>query len=314
MTTRRNLLVGAAAMAAPLALGAPLVLGAAPRPVPPPVRRLSTRPVVRTVTGAFTKDGAGVRLRRLLGSQELRMLDPFLLLDEFGSDDPADYLKGFPDHPHRGFETVTILMEGAVEHRDSVGNAGRLLPGCIQWMTAGRGIVHSEMPEPVDGRMRGFQLWVNLPAAHKWDPPRYQDLQAGDVPTVDLGDATARVLAGVAGGVKGPVDGVVVRPTVLDATVEEGGRLHFELPEGHTALVAGIAGAPRIGETTVAPGTLAVLGAVRVVEATGAGRLLLVAGAPIGEPVARGGPFVMNTEEEIRQAWADYRSGRLVGG
>jgi hypothetical protein len=270
--------------------------------------------VAQTFTGAFTRDGAGVRLRRLLGSRELRMLDPFLLLDEFGSDDPADYLAGFPNHPHRGFETVTVLLDGAVQHRDSVGNAGRLLPGCIQWMTAGRGIVHSEMPEPVEGRMRGFQLWVNLPRANKWDPPRYQDLQRGDVPTADLGDATARVLAGAIGSVKGPVDGVVVKPTVLDATVEPGGRLHFELPEAHTAFVAGIEGAAEVGGVAVPPGTLAVLSPGQVVEATGSGRLLVVAGAPIGEPVARGGPFVMNTEEEIQQAWADYRSGRLVGG
>ncbi|MCA9489029.1 MAG: pirin family protein, partial [Myxococcales bacterium] len=181
-------------------------------------------------------------------------------------------------------------------------------------MTAGRGIVHSEMPEPVEGRMRGFQLWVNLPAARKWDAPRYQDMQAGDVPTVDLGDATARVLAGKVGGVTGPVDGVVVKPTVLDVTVEERGELVLEVPAGHTAFVAGISGAPVIAGTQVAPGSLAILSDGEEVRATGAGRLLLVAGAPIGEPVARGGPFVMNTDEEIRQAWADYRSGRLVGG
>jgi redox-sensitive bicupin YhaK (pirin superfamily) len=254
-----------------------------------------------------------------MGGRALPMLDPFLLLDEFGSDDPREYLAGFPDHPHRGFETVTLLLEGSVEHRDSVGNRGLLVPGGLQWMTAGRGIVHSEMPRPYGSgntTVRGFQLWVNLPAAHKWTAPRYQDLPNSDIPTVDQGDAQVRVLAGRVGPVEGPVRGVVAAPTVLDVTLPAGGTFVTELPPQHTAFVMGIEGEPLLGEeaTPIPAGHLGVLGPGKTVLASGSGRMLLVAGAPIGEPVARRGPFVMNTEEEIRQAIEDYQSGRLVGG
>ncbi len=279
-------------------------------------RRSGTpRPVTTVLPATPTKDGAGVRLSRALGSQALRMLDPFLLLDEFKSDRADDYIKGFPDHPHRGFETVTIMLAGAMEHRDSVGNRGLLGPGSVQWMTAGRGIVHSEMPKQEDGRMWGFQLWVNLPARDKMVRPRYQDLAPGVVPEVDVADARARVLAGTVEGVKGPVDGVVVAPTVLDVTIPERGRFTTNaIPATHTTFAYVTEGAATFGGTRVDAGSLAVLGPGTSIEATGASRMLLVAGAPIGEPVARRGPFVMNTDAEIQQAYADYRSGRLVGG
>jgi redox-sensitive bicupin YhaK (pirin superfamily) len=311
--SRRALLVGAGALAVPAALGGLTLLMKRPPPHP--------RRVLQLVAPSPTRDGAGVKLSRLMGGRVLPMLDPFLLLDEFGSEEPKDYLAGFPEHPHRGFETVTILLAGSIEHQDSVGNRGLLVPGGLQWMTAGRGIVHSEMPRPY-GRdsmaVRGFQLWVNLPAAHKWTAPRYQDLPSSDIPELDQGDGRVRVLAGQVGQVEGPVRGVVAAPTVLDVTIPAGGTFRTELPAGHTAFVMGVEGAPLLGpesEATAVPaGHLGVLGPGETVLATGQGRMLLVAGAPIGEPVARRGPFVMNTDEEIRQAIEDYQSGRLVGG
>ncbi len=276
------------------------------------------RPVRRIVQAEPTRDGAGVRLSRALGGAALSDLDPFLLLDEFHTDRPDDYLAGFPAHPHRGFETVTYMIHGAMEHRDSVGNQGRLGPGSAQWMTAGRGIIHSEMPKQERGLMWGFQLWVNLPAARKMTKPRYQDIPPSAIPEVDLADARVRVVAGEAGGRRGPVDGVVVAPSMLDVTLQAGASFRHSLPPEHNAFVYVVEGAARIGPegTPVARGELAVLGAGRsaiALSATGA-RLLLLAGQPLGEPIARRGPFVMNTPEEIRQAFDDYRSGRLVGG
>jgi quercetin 2,3-dioxygenase len=305
---RRQLLQGALALGVPLAFGGVVFASGTAR------KARTSRTVTGLVPGAPHTDGAGVRLTKLLGGQALRSLDPFLMLDAFGSDDPADYVAGFPKHPHRGFETVTILLDGTVEHRDSVGNHGTLVPGGIQWMTAGRGIVHEEMPRgDANGRNRGLQLWVNLPAAHKWDAPRYQDVPAGQVPSVQVADAAVRVLAGRSGSEEGPVSGVVVRPLVLDVTVPAGGRFETPLDGAHTAFVAGIEGEVRVGpdRRAVPAHTLAVLSPGDLVEATGAGRFLLVAGAPIGEPVARRGPFVMNTDAEIEQAYADYRAGRL---
>jgi redox-sensitive bicupin YhaK (pirin superfamily) len=281
-----------------------------------PWRPRSPRSVQLLLPGEPTSDGAGVRLTRAVGSRALRNLDPFLLLDQFKTDRADDYIAGFPDHPHRGFETVTVMIDGAMEHRDSVGNRGLLSPGSVQWMTAGRGIVHSEMPRQVEGRMWGFQLWVNLPARLKMTPPRYQDLAANLVPEVDVGDARARVLAGLVGRTRGPVDGVVVDPTVLDVTIPTGGRFVHDLPGAHTAFVWVTEGAAHFGvdRREVPANHLAVLSPGETVLADGASRFLLVAGAPIGEPIARRGPFVMNTDAEIDQAYADYRSGRLVGG
>lgn len=271
------------------------------------------RAVAQVFPAQNTTDGAGVSLRRALGSRALRMLDPFLLLDEFRSDSPDDYLAGFPDHPHRGFETVTIMLEGAMDHRDSVGNHGKLRAGSIQWMTAGRGIVHSEMPQQEHGLMWGYQLWVNLPAKLKMQAPRYQDIVPSDVPLIDVGEARVRLLAGRIGREEGPVAGVAVDPMVFDATVAEGATFYQELPGAHTAMAYVIDGALEFGEakTKVERGNLAVFEPGESLLAKGEGRFLLMAGAPIGEPVSRRGPFVMNTDAEIEQAYADYRSGRL---
>lgn len=304
---RRRLLVGSGASLAALACS----VRTAPRTV---AREVSAR-----VGGTESRDGAGVNLRRLVGGPLLAMLDPFLLLDEFHSRDPEDFIRGFPDHPHRGFETVSIMLDGHVVHRDSVGNHGDIAGGGVQWMTAGRGIIHSEMPRAsaASGDLWGYQLWVNLPARLKMSPPRYQDLQAGDIPEVDLGDARARVLAGSIGGARGPIDGVVVAPTLLDLRLDAGAALRHPLPATQNAFVHVAAGRVVIGDggREVGEGVLAVLGPGEVValRALDPARVLLFAAAPIGEPVARRGPFVMNTDAEIEQAWADYRSGRLVG-
>jgi redox-sensitive bicupin YhaK (pirin superfamily) len=310
--TRRALLTGIGATLA-AGVGAFAATGSFSKPLYKPK---NPRSVAQVLAAQPTKDGAGVRLNRALGSQALRNLDPFLLLDEFKSDDPNDYIAGFPKHPHRGFETVTIMLKGRMEHQDSMGNRGLLSPGSIQWMTAGRGIVHSEMPQQQDGVMYGFQLWVNLPARLKMTKPRYQDLPPSAVPEVDLGDARARVLAGVFGGVEGPVSEVYTSPVVFDLTLEERGELHHELAGDHTAFAYVTEGEAFFGpeKTPVPAGHLAVLSKGETVQATGKSRFLLVAGAPIGEPIARRGPFVMNTEEELDQAYADYRSGRLTEG
>lgn len=280
------------------------------------------------VDAQATSDGAGVKLRRAVGTRALSMLDPFLLLDEMHSDRPEDYAPGFPTHPHRGFETVTYVLEGAVSHRDSLGNEGHLVSGSTQWMTAGRGIVHAEMPghDATSTRLWGFQLWVNLPAARKMTTPRYQDLAPGRIPelTVDEG-ARVRLVAGEAGGTRGPVEGIVTEPTMVDVTLGARGRMVQRLPEGHNAFAYVIDGSVDVGSgtgragldpTRVLAGQVAVLGdggAVTLASVSG-GRALLFAARPLGEPVARSGPFVMNTEAELRQAWDDYRSGRLVGG
>lgn len=274
---------------------------------------------MRIVDAQPTRDGAGVKLSRALGGRALSMLDPFLLLDEFRSDDPNDYAAGFPDHPHRGFETVTYMLEGAMEHRDSVGNAGRLGPGSAQWMTAGHGIVHSEMPKQERGLMWGFQLWVNLPRARKMIKPRYQDIAPGRIPELDREGARVRVVAGTAFGTSGPVVGIDVDPLFLDVGVTKGVAFEAPLPSAHSAFAFVIDGAVRLGPSRkeVRAGQLAVLGPGDRVTATcdaSSGRMILLAGRPLGEPVARGGPFVMSTQDEIRQAWEDYRSGRLVDG
>ncbi len=248
------------------------------------------------------------------------MLDPFLLLDEFHSDDPNDYAAGFPDHPHRGFETVTYMLEGAMEHKDSVGNSGRLVAGSAQWMTAGHGIVHSEMPKQERGLMWGYQLWVNLPKSRKMIKPRYQDIAPGKIPELDRDGARVRVVAGSAFNVAGPVTGIDVDPLFLDVSLQKGASFEAPLPSDHNAFAFVTQGAVRLGpaRAEIRAGQIAILGPGDRVNATcdssSGGRMLLLAGRPINEPVARGGPFVMNTQEEIQQAWDDYRSGRLVNG
>jgi redox-sensitive bicupin YhaK (pirin superfamily) len=276
---------------------------------------MGERRVVRRVDGRETSEGAGVRLRRTLGGPDIDQLDPFLLLDEFRSDQRDDYIAGFPDHPHRGFETVTYMLAGSMRHRDSRGNEGHLVAGSVQWMTAGRGLVHSEMPQQDHGLMWGFQLWVNLPAAEKMREPRYQDIAPERVPEVGLAEgARARVLAGRVDDVTGPVVGISTDPLYLDVRLAAVASVVVPVPPGHNAFAYVYDGAVEIGGTGVGRGQLAALGdgdAVRLRSLDAEGALLLVAGRPIGEPVARYGPFVMNTREQIEQAFRDYQNGRF---
>ena len=275
-----------------------------------------TRRLVKTLAGMPASDGADVKLNRIIGQPALPDLDPFLLLDEFGSDDPKAYIAGFPTHPHRGFETVTYMLAGRMRHRDNAGNEGLLGPGSVQWMTAGRGILHSEMPEQDAGLMQGFQLWVNLPAKDKMTAPRYQDIAADRVPTAQLGEGvSAKVLAGEIAGVRGPVDPGATQPIFLDIALAAGGAASVPLPEGHNAFVYVYEGAAAVGDSaeTLARGQLGVLsggGEVSLASEAGA-RLILVAGKPLREPVAKYGPFVMNTEAELQQAFADFRAGKF---
>lgn len=296
-----------------LVVGGLTLLGCASK-----ARPSAARAVSQLVPTMPTIDGAGVRLHRALGSRALPLLDPFLLFDEFKSDDANDYLAGFPEHPHRGFETVTYMVHGAMEHRDSVGNAGRLRPGSAQWMTAGHGIVHSEMPKQDHGLMWGYQLWVNLPRARKLIAPRYQDLAPEAIPEVQRADGSKlRVIAGKTAEAQGPVTGIDVDPLFLDVTLTKGAELRQVIPQGHTSFLLTIDGAVRVGATEVPTGHVAVLSGGDLVQASGVeggGRVLLLAGRPFNEPVARSGPFVMNTEDELRQAWADYRAGVLTRG
>jgi redox-sensitive bicupin YhaK (pirin superfamily) len=275
---------------------------------------MTSRVVARVVPSIPTSDGAGVRLRRAIGTQLLPQVDPFLMLDEFYSDDPNDYIAGFPDHPHRGFETVTYMLAGAMEHHDSVGNRGRLVGGGAQWMTAGRGIIHSEMPKQESGLMWGFQLWVNLPAKDKMVKPRYQDLAPESIPTVKQAGADVRVIAGEVDGVRGPVDGIATAPTFLDVRLHEGGTFRQPVPAAHGAFVYAYKGTIRIGESTLERGSTAVLseGDEIALSSDGEAAAIVLAGAPIKEPIARHGPFVMNTVAEIQQAVRDYQTGRLA--
>jgi quercetin 2,3-dioxygenase len=278
------------------------------------------RRVVTTVRGRAASDGAGVKLTRIIGQPALPDLDPFLMLDEFGSDKGADYIGGFPDHPHRGFETVTYMLAGRMRHGDNQGNVGLLRPGSVQWMTAGRGIIHSEMPEQEEGLMAGFQLWVNLPAKDKMVKPRYQDIDPEKVPVVERADGTmVKVLVGSFDGVKGPVTDVATDPTYLDITLPSGVSASVLLETEYNAFVYVFEGTATVGTgseaKTVERGQLAVLSlgdAVTVEGGAKGGRLILVAGRPLREPVAKYGPFVMNTPDEIRQAIADYQAGKFV--
>jgi quercetin 2,3-dioxygenase len=261
-------------------------------------------------------EGAGVRIRRTIGGPQQENLDPFLLLDQFRSDDANDYIAGFPDHPHRGFETVTYMLAGLMRHEDSSGEGGTLRPGGVQWMTAGRGIVHSEMPEQEEGLMAGFQLWVNLPADQKMCPPRYQNIEPEDVPEVVRDDGVKiRIVAGEAEGVRGAVDGIAIDPIYLHVTVPVGATLDYPVAQGHTALCFVIEGEAEIGGSPVPDGHAAVLADGDQVRVTNKGQdetqFLLLAGRPIGEPIARYGPFVMNTRAELQQAFSDFQNGKF---
>ena len=273
----------------------------------------SVRRVLAVMPGQPTSDGAGVKLTRVIGQQRLPDLDPFLMLDEFRSDDAKDYIAGFPDHPHRGFETVTYMLAGRMRHEDNKGNKGLLRPGSVQWMTAGRGIVHSELPEQENGLMWGFQLWVNLPARDKMCPPRYQEIDPEEIPEVEIDGAKVRVIAGRVGTTEGPISAVATDPTYLDVALPAGAGFVHALPAGHNAFVYPFEGSVEIGGEKVARGRVAVLshGDRIEVSAQEGGRFILVAGRPLGEPVAKYGPFVMNTVEELREAVADFQSGKF---
>lgn len=280
---------------------------------PTPVR------VQRTIRGMATSDGAGVRLTRVIGGPSLPDLDPFLLLDEFGTDRAEDYIAGFPSHPHRGFETVTYMLDGRMRHKDNHGNEGLLTPGSVQWMTAGRGLVHSEMPEQESGQMRGFQLWVNLPARDKMTDPKYQEFAPERIPVTAPGDGVqVKVIAGQVGEVSGPIVQPATDPVYLDITLDANARWDYTLPEGHNAFAYVFEGGLTVGQgedaRPVARQELAVLGGGELLQlqadAEGA-RLILVAGRPLREPVMRHGPFVMNTRQELMQAFVDFQEGRF---
>jgi redox-sensitive bicupin YhaK (pirin superfamily) len=274
------------------------------------------RRVERLVTGRATSDGAGVKLTRVLTQDLQRRLDPFLMLDAFGSDSAGDYIAGFPDHPHRGFETVTYMLAGRMRHRDSAGNEGLLQSGGVQWMTAGRGVIHSEMPEQSEGLMEGFQLWLNLPAKDKMRAPWYRDLQAAELPEWREGGVTARVIAGTSQGVSGAVQREDTQVLYLDVHIAAGAIFEQPLPAANNAFIYVYRGGVVIGDQAVSQQRMAILAnqgdGVRVSAAGDAARLLLIAGRPLNEPIAQYGPFVMNTQAEIAQAVADFRSGRLA--
>jgi len=281
-----------------------------------------SRAVERTVRGQPTSDGDGVKLTRVLTQPLQKRLDPFLMLDAFGSDAASDYIGGFPSHPHRGFETVTIMLEGRMRHQDSVGNVGLLEPGSVQWMTAGRGIIHSEMPEQEEGRMAGFQLWVNLAAKDKMTAPAYRDVPPADVPALTLADGVqVRVIAGTALGVAGAVSRPTTEPLVLDLTLPAGTSFDAAVPAGHNAFVyvfgGGVVDVGGESPTRVESERMAILTNDKAADgvrlsAVQASRVLLVAGAPLNEPIAQYGPFVMNTTAQIHEAVADFQRGALA--
>jgi hypothetical protein len=283
----------------------------------------SLRSVTRRLPGMPTTDGAGVRLSRVIGQPALRHLDPFVLLDRFHSDDANAYIKGFPDHPHRGFETVTVMLAGRMRHRDSRGNQGLITGGGAQWMTAGRGIVHSEMPEQEQGLMSGYQLWVNLPAKEKMCPQFYQDLTPAQIPEEGLSPAGSKVrmIAGHTSKSTGPVRPHATEPILATVALEDDRAFELDTPEGHNAFVFVGKGEVEIGAegdaARVGEGTIALLGngsRIRVRARDQRAEVLLAAARPLGEPIVQRGPFVMNSEEEIQKAWADYRAGVLDKG
>ena len=279
---------------------------------------LQSRHIEQQVAGKETSDGAGVRLTRVLTQDLQHRLDPFLMLDAFGSEDPEDYIAGFPDHPHRGFETITYMLVGRMQHQDSAGHAGLLENGGMQWMTAGRGVIHSEIPQQEDGVMEGFQLWLNLPAAEKMAAPWYRDFAAADLPrfTTDQ-DVSVTVLAGESHGVTGAVTRVATAPLYLDIHLPAGAHFAQLLPADLNAFIYVYRGTAQIGTETVPVQRMAILGNDPqtdgvLIEAHEDTRLILVAGRPLNEPIAQYGPFVMNTQQEIHQAIADYRNGQFA--
>jgi redox-sensitive bicupin YhaK (pirin superfamily) len=284
----------------------------------------ASRTVRSVVKGMPTSDGAGVKLRRVIGQPQLPDLDPFLMLDEFGTDRAEDYIAGFPDHPHRGFETVTYMLDGRMRHRDNHGNEGVLVPGSVQWMTAGRGLVHSEMPEQQEGRMRGFQLWLNLPAREKMTAPKYQEFGPDRIPVATPANGVSvKVIAGKVNGTTGPISQPATDPTYLDIALEPGAEFTHSLPSDYAAFLYVFEGTLEVGAPPAASALrtheLGVLGEGSEIRLKGltagsdgkVARAILVAGRPLREPVAKYGPFVMNTSEELQQAFEDFQRGRF---
>lgn len=276
--------------------------------------------IVKVVRGMPTSDGAGVSLTRIIGQPDLPRLDPFLMLDFFGSDNPGEYIAGFPPHPHRGFQTVTYMLAGKMRHKDSVGNEGVIDAGGIQWMNAGRGIIHEEMPEQEEGLLQGFQLWVNLPAKEKMSAPNYQDIQPDSVPTVQIQNASVKVLAGEVDGVKGPVKTTAVAPTVLDIDLKSG-QCDIALKSNEAAFLYVYEGNITVGKGDQAQKTMLESGELGVLSQQGTrlsfssekgSKIIVVSGKPINEPIVQYGPFVMNSQQEIVQAFSDYQSGVLA--
>jgi len=280
-----------------------------------------SRGIAKVLKAQAMMEGAGVLIRRTIGGPKLDYFDPFLLLDEFKSDKPGDYMEGFPDHPHRGFETVTYMLKGVMQHKDHKGNSGTLNPGSVQWMTAGKGIIHSEMPQQKEGLMHGYQMWVNLPAKDKMIPPRYQDFQEDKIPIVKLDNGVCiKVMAGESNGVKGAVTGISTAPTYLDITIPPSTSFSHPVTEGHNAFCYVIEGegtfGPKGKEQKVGPSSNILLekegNQVDVsTDSSNSVRFLLAAAKPLNEPMSRHGPFVMNTKQEIMQAFIDYQNGTL---
>ena len=284
---------------------------------------MTYRTLTHAIPGLETSDGAGVKLRRSIGSTPSSRLDPFLMLDEFGTDQPEDYIAGFPPHPHRGFETVTYMLAGHMRHEDHMGNVGELTEGGVQWMTAGRGVIHSEMPQQEEGLMRGFQLWVNLPAAEKMKPASYKDIPAADIPVAQLDGGRIKVIAGNFatddGDVVGPIQGLSTAPVFYDVELAASKTFETALPATHSAFVYSYEGDVSIDTdseqrilTAQSAGVLSAGDLLRVSANTESARFIVLAGMPLNEPVVQRGPFVMNTREEIEQAVQDYQNGTLV--
>jgi hypothetical protein len=282
------------------------------------------RKLVRAVPGMETSDGAGVKLRRSIGSNQNLRLDPFLMLDEFGTENPDDYIAGFPPHPHRGFETVTFMIDGHMRHEDHLGNIGELKSGGVQWMTAGRGVIHSEMPQQESGRMRGFQLWINLPAKEKMKPAGYRDIPAAELTTAALeSGGQVKLIAGqltvngksLAGPINSTPGSMATAPLFVDLSLPAGGQFRLSVQRGHNAFAYAYEGSASISGDALPGQHAGILGEGDYVDISAGPedlRIIVVAGKPIGEPVVQHGPFVMNTRAEIEQALADYRRGKLT--
>jgi hypothetical protein len=276
---------------------------------------MTLRKIKQIIQAIPASDGAGVKLMRSLGSADHLRVDPFLMLDAFSSENPDDYVAGFPSHPHRGFETVTYLLDGHMLHEDHLGNKGNLRSGAVQWMTAGRGIIHSEMPQQENGRMRGFQLWINLPAKEKMKPAGYRDIQPDEIPAVSLPGGKIKIVAGTYASTKGPVQGGSTDPLYWDVELKPGKTFSANIPDTHSAYVYPFEGSVEIGDRALKTHQGGVLGsgdAIEVKAGADGARFLVLAAKPLNEPVVQYGPFVMNTREEIEQAIRDYQNGELA--